>query len=544
MNWLTEDSREFLSRGYLLPGVTPEQRIRDIANHAESLLPGMVGFADKFYDYMSRGWYSLSSPVWSNFGLKRGLPVSCFGSWVPDSMDGILTSASEIGMMSKYGGGTSAYFGEVRGRGSPITDNGNSEGSVHFMKLFDAVVDASRQGASRRGSMAAYLPIDHPDIYEFLEIKDAGNPIQNLYFGVTVTDEWMNSMVDGDNEKRKVWAKVLQSRNEKGVPYIFFYDNVNNNKPEVYESMPIVSSNLCAEINLPSNELESFVCCLSSMNILHYDEWRDTDAVELLTYFLDAVMTEFINRSKDIPYFERANRFAVRHRALGLGVLGWHSYLQSRMIPFESLQATMLNNEIFKNIRTSAYKASEALANLYGEPEVLEGVGRRNTTLLAVAPTTSSAFILGQVSQSIEPLRSNYYTKNLAKSLSTYRNPYLKKLLAEKNQDTEETWRSILENDGSVQHLDFLDEHEKNVFKTFPEISQLDVIIQAANRQRYIDQGQSLNIMIHPDTPVKDVNKLHLEAWRRGIKSLYYQHSISASQAFNRELLNCSSCEG
>ena len=296
-DWLNDDSRQFLERGYLLPGVTAEERIRQIADYAQTLLPKNPGFADKFYEYMGKGWFSLSSPVWSNFGLDRGLPVSCFGSYIPDSMEGILYSTAEVGMMSKYGGGTSGYFGEVRGRGAPITNNGESEGSVHFMKLFDTIIDTTRQGSTRRGSFAAYLPIDHPDILEFLEIKDAGNEIQNIYFAVTVTDEWMQSMIDGDSEKRKVWAKVLQARNEKGVPYILFYDNVNNNKSEVYKDMPIVASNLCAEIALPSNEDESFVCVLSSMNLVHYDEWKNTDAVETLTYFLDAVASEFVYRS-------------------------------------------------------------------------------------------------------------------------------------------------------------------------------------------------------------------------------------------------------
>lgn len=543
--WLNEQSRAFLSGGYLLPGVTPEQRLREIAERAEQLLPGMTGFADRFLDYLGRGWYSLASPVWANFGLERGLPISCFGSHVPDSMEGILGAAAEVGMMSKYGGGTSAYFGDLRGRGSPIRDNGQSEGAVNFMRLFDTLIDVTKQGATRRGSFAAYLPLDHSDAPEFLKIRSEGNPIQNLFFAVTVSDSWLEGMVAGDSEKRETWARVLQQRSEVGLPYILFTDNANRGAPDVYRErgLKVRSSNLCSEIMLPVAEDESFVCCLSSMNLLHFDEWHGTDAVELLVYFLDAVMSEFIEKSRELPHLERAHRFAVRHRALGLGVLGWHSYLQSQFVPLGSLSAAGLNQRIFRAIREAADGASVELARRYGEPQLLEGYGRRNATLMAVAPTTSSSFILGQVSQSIEPLRSNYYVRDLAKSVTTFRNPQLKELLVQRGKDTPAVWRSILEHDGSVAHLDFLEDSEKSVFATFGEVSQLDLVIQAGQRQEFIDQGQSLNLMVHPDTPTRDLNALHLEAWRRGLKSLYYQHSVNAAQEFNRDLLTCTACE-
>lgn len=882
IKWLNENSRLFLSRGYLKEGQSPEDRLKEISNKAENIL-GIDGFSNKFYDYLSKGYYSLSTPVWTNFGNNRGLPISCFGSNIEDDMADILYTSAEVGMMSKYGGGTSAYFGKLRERGAEITDNGESSGAVHFMKLFEQVTDTVNQGNSRRGRIAPYLPIDHPDIDEFLEIGTEGNEIQNLNHGVTVSDDWLLDMIGGDKDKRKTWAKVLQRRTEMGYPYIFFTDNVNNNKPDWYKDYPINHSNLCvsgdtliltkngykeiktlvnqeievwngeewsnsyvdktgenqellevitntgqklkctpyhkfyvlestatgkrtkpprykevragelqkgdqiikfdlpiiegklelehaydngffsgdgcqteknsiiylyndkkdlisnftsvsefkeyttsnrlvgftkelkdkyfipdaeytinsrlkwlsgyldadgcitnnngsqsiqvsstnydfltklqlmlqtlgvysrinlmheerdaclpkndgtgdydyfhckeihrliingnglyqlsklgfktyrlnwkenkpnrecyhfikieevkeldkkedtfcfnepkrhmgmfngiltgqcSEIALPNNERWSFVCNLSSMNLLHYDEWKDTDAVETMIYFLDAVMTDFIDKlerlreiNKEAFHFmEKAYNFAKENRALGIGALGWHSLLQSKMIAFESEEASLLNEEIFKMIRKRAEKASEELAKKYGEPKVLKGTGRRNTTLMAVAPTTSSAFILGQVSQSIEPIWSNNYVKDVAKAKVTIHNPYLKEVLQKYGKDNRETWIDIRNHDGSVQHLDYLTDHEKEVFKTFSEINQYEIINQASIRQKYIDQGQSLNIMVNPKTSAKELNQLHLYAWEQGIKSLYYQHSTNAAQQFYQSSI-CLACE-
>ena len=554
-DWLNEHSRNFLQNGYLIEGVSPEQRIRQIADKAEKIL-GIDGFADKFYDYMGRGYYSLSSPIWANFGTDKGLPISCFGSHIDDNMASILNTQAEVGMMSKLGGGTSGYFGNLRGRGAPITNNGKSSGAVHFMKLFESIIDVVSQGNTRRGAFSPYLPIDHPDIDEFLDIGTEGDPIQKLTHGVTVTDKWLKEMVDGDADKRAIWAKVLQRRVEIGYPYIFFEDTVNNEAVDVYKDrgLRINHSNLCSEIALPNNEDWSFVCNLSSMNLLHYDEWKDTDAVETMVYFLDAVMTEFIEKLEAMrdssekeereafAMMERAYNFAKANRALGLGALGWHSYLQSKMIPFESLDASKLNAWIFRDIQEKALKASQELAELYGEPEILKGYGRRNTTLTAVAPTTSSAFILGQVSQSIEPIWSNIYVKDVAKAKVTIRNPYLKKTLAKYGKDDRGTWADIRNHDGSVQHLDFLTEHEKAVFKTFSEIDQYVVIDQAAIRQQFIDQSQSLNIMVNPNMPAKEINDLHLFAWRNGVKTLYYQHGTNAAQQFSKDKI-CIMCE-
>ena len=466
-------------------------------------------------------------------------------------MSRILYTHGEVGMMTKYGGGTSIYLGGVRPRGSEISGNGHSSGSVHFMELFDNLINIVSQGVTRRGHCAPYLPVEHGDIEEFLNIGKEGHPIQESTYAVTVGDAWLKAMVDGDQEKRKIWAKIIQRRTEIGYPYILFSDTVNNNTVDVYKDkgMRINNSNLCSEICLPSADDISFVCCLSSMNLRHYNEWKDTDAVETLVMFLDTVITEFVERlesfrdSDDLHkqsafyFMQRAHKFAKEHRALGLGVLGWHTFLQEKNIAFDSAEAVALNEEIFKTIKERAYASSEDLAKEYGEPEILKGYGRRNTTLLAVAPTTSSAFILGQVSQSIEPLMSNAFVKDVDKMKVTIKNPTLEALLEEKGMNTTETWNSIRDNDGSVQHLDFLTDHEKAVFRTFSEIDQKNIIQQAADRQKYIDQAQSLNIMIDPTISAKELNALYLYAWEKGIKTLYYQHSMNAAQQFGRKKL-------
>lgn len=909
--WLTPLSQQFLERDYLKAGQTVHERVTAICENAERIL-GKPGFAARFQENFAKGWYSFSTPIWANFGEGRGLPISCFGSSITDSMEGILEAHAEVGMMTKFGGGTSGYFGDLRHRGAPIKDNGQSFGSVHFMQMFDQAMNIISQGSTRRGSFAGYLPIWHKDIEEFLTIRSEGSPIQDMSFGVCVPDDWMQSMIDGDADKRKIWARVLQSRANTGYPYIFFSDNANSQAPDVYQdkgleirhtnlcvtgdqlvvtskgmktvldlyqsgenltlfdgenkvsaspmrliekSVPvfkittssgrthrvtdyhkvktnrgmvaakdlqpgdrvaiqrnkglfgqthepeaafllglyhgdgtgagdlrtidlwendfdlipevntavehlyakhdfdryvidvpgrgpaerlrsapkmnpsssagstkakmrlgssklrllgfdkgnipswlwegdeqtqwqylrglyyadgtvspnssngdpvslvlasidrehlskvqIMLSNLgiksqiyvlreagaqllpdgrggtrnyetktcyrlvitnkkdalsfekntgflsrkgmtiddreyrdntkkfdtvvsiepdgiedvycttvdtdehvwvcnsfitsnCSEIMLPNGPDESFVCDLSSMNMLYYDEWKDTDAVELMVYFLDAVMTEFIEKAKNIPFMARPVRFAERHRAIGIGWLGWHSLLQSKMLPWESDEAKALNLEAAKLVKEQAYAASaKMVAEGYAEPDLLKGYGRRHATLLAIAPTKSSAFILGQVSEGIEPERANIFIKDLAKGKYTIKNRFLEKLLEEKGQNTADVWEKIMKNKGSVANLDFLTPHEKAVFKTFREINPQEIIIQAADRQKYVDQGQSLNLMISPTVPIKDVNKLYIDAWKLGIKSLYYQISVNAAQEFSREL-TCEACE-
>ena len=534
--WLNEDSRKFLSRGYITE--SPEQRIKDIARTAEKYL-SISGFAQKFEDYIARGFYSLSTPVWINFGKQKGLPISCYGSNVDDNLDSILNAGREIGMMSKYGGGTSVYLGNIRARGTVISTGGTADGPVHYARIYDTVVDVCKQSEARRGACAAYLPVEHPDILEFLDLGTEGNLIQNLQYGVTVGDDWIEEMKAGDPNKRKIWAKIIQRRNEFGFPYIMFKDNSNNNSHYKEIGMEITASNLCSEIQLPTDSYNSFVCCLGSLNLLHWDEIKQTDAIETYTLFLNAVMDEFISKAAVLPGMARAYRFAEQHRAIGLGVLGYHSYLQSKLVEFESMQAKMLNVEIFKTIKERSDNTSKMLCEAKDVMSIRPGFA--NTTLVAIAPTKSSSFIHGQVSMCIEPIKSNYFIKDLAKSKTVYKNPFLEAELDKYGLNTPETWDSILKKDGSVQHLDF---PTKAVFKSFIEISPKELIIQAAARQKFIDQSQSLNLMIHPSIPAKDINQLYLFAHEQGVKTLYYQFSISSAQSFTRNILECASCEG
>lgn len=533
--WANEESRTFLNRGYITE--TVEERIREMGNVAEKLLK-IPGFSDKFEEYASKGFYSFSTPVWINFGKNKGLPIACYGTHVDDNSDSILNANRELGMMSKYGGGTSAYLGNIRARGSSISTGGNADGPVHYARMYDTVIDVFKQSEARRGACAIYLPVEHNDIMEFLDIGTEGNPIQNLQYGVSVTDKWMQEMEDGDSSKRKIWAKIIQRRSEFGFPYIFFKDTINNNSPYKELGLTINHSNLCTEITLPNNTFESFVCCIGSINLLHWDEIEKTDAIEVYVQFLNAVLDEFIIKSENLAGMKRAWRFAKKHRAIGVGVLGYHSLLQSKLIEFESLEAKQYNYKIFKTLKERTDNASKLLCSKNDVKSIREGFA--NTTLLAVAPTKSSSFILGQVSMGIEPIKSNYFVKDLAKIKTVYKNPYLIAELKKYNMNTPEIWESILKKDGSVQHLDF---SSKEVFKTFLEISPKEIILQGAQRQKFIDQAQSLNLMIHPTIPAKDINQLYLYAWKEGIKTLYYQFSQSSAQSFVRDILECKSCE-
>lgn len=543
--WLNKDSRKFLERGYLLEGITPEQRIREISDVFEKR-DGTKGIGDKFYSYMSKGWISLSTPIWCNYGLQRGLPISCFGASIEDDTADILRTVAEIGMLSKHGGGTAGFFGNIRGRGESITGGGNTNGTISFMEIFNTLMSIISQGSSRRGSFAAYLPIDHKDYEEFLTLRNDDSPIQDLSMGVTIPDGWMQSMIEGDVKKRRIWAKTLKKRSESGYPYLMFLDNVNENRPQAYKDkgLKIQSSQLCSEIMEYNDKEKTFTCCLSSVNLLHFEEWSNSDLINVMMRFLDTVLDEFIEKASNIPFLEKAVKFAEEHRSVGLGVLGLHSFLQSKMLPFDSLGTKMLLNKIFYNINQKSLEESRKLALEKGEPSILKGYGERFSTRLAIAPTTSSSFILGQISPSIEPLIGNYFIKDVAKGKFAYKNPYLKRILKSKGKDEPDVWKSILKQGGSVQHLDFLSDSEKEVFLTFGEISQLGIVQNASIIQKYIDQGISLNTMIHPNVPVKDINSLIIEAWKLGLKTLYYQRSSNKAQQLGRSLMSCSSCEG
>lgn len=549
--WITEDTRIFMSKDYLREGESVEERINSITDTFHGWIYQLskdtelaYNYSNKFKTYLEAGYYSLASPIWANFG-RAGLPISCNNVYIGDTMESILSKQAEVGMQTKHGAGTSGYFGHIRPRGTPIASGGFADGPVHFAELFQTNTSVISQGSVRRGAFAGYLDVDHPDIQEWLSMREEGSPIQDISVGVCISNEWMMSMLGGDVDKKRTWAAIIRKRYESGYPYIFWTDTVNNGAPEVYKDLGrrIYSSNLCSEIALSSNEEESFVCDLSSMNVLQFDSWKDTDAVEVLVAFLDCVMEEYIEKTSKIKFMEASRNFAINQRAIGIGTLGYHSYLQSKLIPFESKEAREINEEVHKIIQERALTGSKHLAELFGEPPMLKGYGRRNVTLMAIAPTTSSSFILGAVSPSIEPLASNYFTKDLAKGKFTYQNPYLRKVLQQHNIDNESTWRSILLAGGSVQQLNKLTEHEKEVFKTFGEISQLEIVTQAADRQKYIDQSQSLNITVHPKTPPSDVHELLVTAWSLGVKTMYYQRSTNPAQELVRNLLTCTSCE-
>jgi ribonucleoside-diphosphate reductase alpha chain len=546
--WLQTENRAFLSKGYVPEGQTVEERVMRIAQRCEEIY-NIPGFTNKFHHYMTKGWISLSSPVWSNFGTERGDPISCNNSHFGDSIESILSKIAEIGTMTKRGAGTSAFLGDLRPRGTPISVGGTSFGPVHFAELIEKDVTIVSQSNIRRGNCAVYLPVEHPDILEFLEIKEEGHPIQHLSIGVTITRQWMKEMRAGDPKKAEIWWRIIRKKYESGYPYLFFYDNVNDNLPPWYKDHGHVvkSSNLCTEILEPSTEDESFTCCLASQNLAKYEEWKDTDLTYIMTIFLDMVTEEYIVKTANVKFMEAPNKFARRHRALGLGVLGWHTLLQKNMLPFGSKGAYLLNEEIFKGMDEESRRASRWMATEFGEPEVMQGYGYRNSMRLAIAPTKSSSYILGrgQISESIQPNDSNYFVSNLAKTKTTIRNELLEAHLDSVGLNTPDTWKQVMMDGGSVSNLP-IDSHVKEVFKTFSEIDPKDIILQAAQRQRYLDQSQSLNLMIHPDTDPTEVSRLFNLAELTGVRTQYYMHGKNMTQEFARTQVaeaSCSACE-
>lgn len=555
--WLTLEGYKTLTAGYLLPDEAPfDMYVRVSSAMAKSL--NRPDLQEDFFEIIWNNWLCLATPVAANLGTDRGLPISCNSIHVGDSVDSIFSKAHELAMLSKNGAGVGIYLGGVRGRGASIKGNGKSEGVIPWAKVYDTTCVSVSQGSTRRGAGAVYLDIDHPDIEEFINIRrptgDVNRRCMNLHHAVCIDDAFMKRIESGEEKARHLWTEIIKSRFETGEPYLFFKDNVNNQRPQSYiqNSLFIKTSNICNEIYLYTDPEHTFVCCLSSQNVARYLEWKDWKSprsgkslTELTTYALDAVMTEYISKARGIPGFEASVRFAEKSRAIGIGVLGWHTFLQENNIPFDSFQAMMYNNEIFKKMREDADKATADLAKEYGEPEWCKGLGRRNSHCIAVAPTVSNSIISGSVSAGIEPIAANVFALKTAKGTFLRKNKTLEKLLISKNKDLPDVWKSISQNDGSVQHLTFLTDEEKEIFLTAREINQFAIIKQAAQRQRYIDQGQSVNLFFGKNSDPKYVHQVHMEAWKSNLKGLYYCRAESSLKGdmVNRQKEECAACE-
>ena len=563
----TEVYKKTITGGYLLQGETPKDAYWRVANTVARRLykPEM---AYKFFDYIWEGWLCLASPVLSNTGTDRGLPISCFGIDVADSIQDIGQKNLEMMLLAKHGGGVGIGVNMIRPAGARITGNGTSDGVVPFCKIYDSTILATNQGSVRRGAASVNINIEHDDFLDWLEIREPKGDVNrqslNLHQCAVVGDKFMRKLESGDQEARKRWSKLLQKRKATGEPYILFKGNTNKVNPEAYKAngLKVHMTNICSEITLHTDESHSFVCCLSSLNLEKYDEWKDTNLVYDAIWFLDGVLEEFIQRAKGLRGFENSVRSAVKGRALGLGVLGWHSLLQKNGIAFEGLLAQFKTREIFSKIKIETERASRALAELYGEPLWCAGTGMRNTHLRAVAPTVSNSKLSGNVSPGIEPWAANVFTEQSAKGTFIRKNNELKKVLRKIGIDNKETWDKILADGGSVQDIKELDgwyydhrgrltqededgEAVKNVFKTFKEINQLELVNQAGIRQDYIDQSVSLNLAFPSEATPKWLNQVHFDAWKKGIKTLYYMRTESvlrgdiAAQAMDPDCLSC-----
>ena len=556
----TEVYRKTIAGGYLLEGETPRDAYQRVAKTVARRLykPEM---ADRFFDYIWKGWLNLASPVLSNTGTDRGLPISCFGIDVADSIQDIGTKNLEMMLLAKHGGGVGIGINQIRPAGKKITDNGTSDGVVPFCKIYDSTILATSQGSVRRGAASVNINIEHDDFEEWLEIREPKGDVNrqslNLHQCAVVGDKFMRRLEQGDAEARNRWSQLLRKRKATGEPYIMFKGNVNKNNPKAYKSngLKVHMTNICSEITLHTDESHSFVCCLSSLNLSKYDEWKDTNLIYDAIWFLDGVMEEFIQRAKGLRGFENAIRSATKGRPIGLGVLGWHTYLQSKGIPFEGLSAQYETRKIFSQIKIESERASRELAEVYGEPLWCVGTGMRNTHLRAVAPTVSNSKLSGNVSPGIEPWAANVFTEQSAKGTFIRRNPSLEQALEEIELNTEKIWDQILRDGGSVQNIEELndvligdwDTPIKEVYKTFKEINQLELVNQAGIRQQYIDQSVSLNLAFPSEATPKWLNKVHMEAWRKGVKTLYYTRTESVLRddlAANAMDDSCLSCDG
>lgn len=571
----TEVYLKTISKGYLLDGEKPKDAYWRVATRVAQRL-GKPQLASKFFDYIYRGWLNLATPVLSNTGTDRGLPISCFGIDVADSIYDIGNKNLEMMLLAKHGGGVGIGINQIRPAGAKIKMNGTSDGVVPFCKLYDSTILATNQGSVRRGAASVNLNIDHADFEDWLEIRepkgDVNRQCLNLHQCAVVTDKFMRKLEDGDPDARRKWGKLLQKRKATGEPYIMFKGNINKQNPDAYKSngLKVYMTNICSEITLHTDESHSFVCCLSSLNLAKYDEWKDTDLIYTTTWFLDGVLEEFIQRAKNMRGFENSVRSAEKGRALGLGVLGWHTYLQQKGLSFEGLPAQFETRKIFSQIKIESDRASRDLANEYGEPLWCIGTGMRNTHLRAIAPTVSNSKLSGNVSAGIEPWAANIFVEQTSKGTFIRKNRELERVFKKIGINQKETWDTILTDGGSVQGIDELDnwayfsgkllnitnipqsaidnnevEWVKNVYKTFKEINQLELVRQAGIRQQYVDQSVSLNLAFPSEATPKWINQVHIEAWKQGIKTLYYMRTESvlrgdiATKAMDPDCLSC-----
>tara|TARA_R110000868_G_scaffold91897_1_gene254737 strand:+ start:7972 stop:9681 length:1710 start_codon:yes stop_codon:yes gene_type:complete len=553
--WMNEVSLATISKGYLLPDENPKKAYRRVADAVAKRLD-RPELANKFFKYMWKGWLNLASPVLSNTGTDKGLPISCFGIDTPDSIRGIGLTNAELMRLTSLGGGVGIGLNRVRGRGKKIGtgESGQSEGIIPWAKIYDSTIIATNQGSVRRGAASVNLDINHLDIKEFLQIRrpkgDPNRQCLNLHQCVSIDDKFMQRLEHRDPEAMELWVEILKSRVETGEPYLMFKDNVNNQNPPAYvkNNLDVTMTNICSEIALHTDEEHSFVCCLSSLNLTKYDEWKDTDLVETAIYFLDGVLEEFLVKTNGKDSLIRAHRSAKKGRALGLGVLGWHSFLQEKGLPFNSVASTSWTNRIFSQIKSQAEAASRKLAEEYGEPIWCKGTGMRNTHLIAIAPTVSNSTISGGVSAGIEPIPANVYTFNSSKGTFIRKNPVLERYLDEKGHNSEEVWKQILQDRGSIANLpeEIMPVDDKEVFLTFAEINQLGLVEQASVRQKYVDQAQSLNLAFDPGDSPKFINLVHQTAWKLGLKTLYYLRtdSVIRGDIGSRTSEDCLSCDG
>ena len=554
----TDVYKKTISGGYLFDGETPREAYQRVAKTVARRLY-KPELAETFFNYIWNGWLCLASPVLSNTGTDRGLPISCFGIDVADSIQDIGQKNLEMMLLAKHGGGVGIGINQIRPAGAKITGNGTSDGVVPFCKIYDSTILATNQGSVRRGAASVNINIEHNDFEEWLEIREPKGDVNrqslNLHQCAIVGDKFMRRLEQGDKDARNRWSKLLRKRKATGEPYIMFKGNVNKANPESYKQngLKVHMTNICSEITLHTDESHSFVCCLSSLNLAKYEEWKNTNLIYDAVWFLDGVMEEFIQRAKGLRGFENSIRSAQKGRALGLGALGWHTYLQEKGIPFEGLLAQFETRKIFSQIKIESERASMALAEVYGEPLWCVGTGMRNTHLRAIAPTVSNSKLSGNVSAGIEPWAANVFTEQSAKGTFIRKNPTLESVLEDNGLNTSDIWNKILADGGSVQDIKELDDvligdHDipaKEVFKTFKEINQLELVSQAGLRQRYVDQSVSLNLAFPSEATPKWLNKVHFEAWKNGVKTLYYTRTESvlrgdiAQQAMSEDCLAC-----